>query len=98
MQYLISAVLLISLLMIVEPRPMCHMHKDANHHNDTWEPTCYTNLTADVAFLREWLSLHDESEGIDQLRNRKDSSIASILLTLTTTMVILRIKTNVTDA
>lgn len=57
-------------------------------NSTTIEPTCYP--TANATFLNEWLSLQDESEGINQLRSRKASSITRILLNLTTTMVILK--------
>ena len=88
MSYMTSAALIILFLIMVEPHPICQ--QTADQHNATISgPTCNTNLTANETLLNEWLSLNDKSEGIDQLRSHKDSSIASILLNLTTTMVIL---------
>ena len=74
MQSLISAVVIVLLVMLVEPHPIC---------KQTSEPTCYTNLTANLSFLNEWLSLNDESKGLDQLRKHKHNSIANILINLT---------------
>ena len=79
MLYMTSAVLMILFAIIAEPYPVCQQM--------TSGPTCNSNLTANVTLLNEWLSLHDNSEGIDQLRSHKDSSIASILLNLTSAMV-----------
>lgn len=79
MLHITSAALIILFVTIVESYPLCQQI--------TSGPTCTTNLTANITVLDEWLSLHDNSEGIDQLRSHKDSSIASILLNLTTTMV-----------
>ena len=81
MSHITSAALMILfvIIVLVEPHPICQ--------NITSVPTCATNLTANVTILNEWLSLHDNSEGIDQLRSHKESSIASILLSLTTTTV-----------
>lgn len=90
MQYLVTAGLMILFLVIVEPHPMCL--ETVDHQNSTTvEPACYTNVTANETFLNEWLSLHDKSEGINQLRRRKDSSIVSILLNLTAEMVIIKV-------
>ena len=87
MSYVTSAALMVLFLIIVEPHPICQ--PTADQHNATISgPTCNTNLTANVTLLNEWLSLQDQSEGIDQLRSHKDSSIASNLLHLTATMVI----------
>ena len=88
MQYLITAALMILFLMIVEPHPICKETIDQQNFS-TAQPACYANLTANETFLNEWLSLHDDSEGINQLRRRKDSSIASVLLNLTAEMVII---------
>jgi len=88
MQNLITAAITLSLLIVVKPHPICNQTTD-QHNTATSELACNTNLTASLAFLNDWLSLHDESKGIDQLRSRIDSSIASILLNLTTTLVIL---------
>ena len=89
MQYLVTAGLIILFLVIVEPHPMCLEIVD--HQNSTVEPACYINVTANETFLNEWLSLYDKSEGINQLRRRKDSSIVSILLSLTAEMVIIKV-------
>ena len=89
MQYLVTAGLIILFLVIVEPHPMCP--EIVHHQNSTIEPACYTNVTANETFLNEWLSLNDKSEGINQLRRRKDSSIVSILLSLTAEMVIIKV-------
>ena len=74
MQSLISAVVLVLSVILVEPHPIC---------KQTSEPTCYTNLTANISFLNEWLSLNDESQGLDQLRRHKHNSTANILMRLT---------------
>ena len=89
MQYLVTAGLMILCVVIVEPHPMCP--ETVDYQNSTVEPACYTNVTANETFLNEWLSLHDKSEGINQLRRRKDSSIVSILLSLTAEMVIIKV-------
>lgn len=80
MQHLIIVALM---LMTVEPHPICQQ-TGGQQNSTAIQPTCYANLTANETFLNEWLSLHDESDGIDELRSRKDGSIASILLNLTT--------------
>lgn len=85
MQCMTSAVVIVLLVvMIVESHPICN-------YAATNEPTCYTNLTANVSFLNEWLSLHDNSEGINQLRGRMDNTIVKSLLQLTTSTVILNV-------
>ena len=89
MHWLIIIALAISFLMRVQPHPVCQQTIDQK--NTTDGPTCSTNLTANVTLLKEWLSLHDESKGIDQLRSRTENSITSILLNHTTTMVIILI-------
>ena len=73
-------VAILLMMMMVQPHPICNT-------NFNPDPTCSTNLTANESFLNEWLSLHDESKGIDQLRGRRNKSIASILLNFTTTKV-----------
>lgn len=68
MKYLISVVVVIALLVMkVESYPICFQ-------------TCYTDVTTNVSFLNNWLSLHHESEGIDQLRRHKSGSIVNQLL------------------
>ena len=78
MKCIISAVVIATLVMIVKSHPICQQAVNAT----TSEP-CYANPTANVSFLNEWLSLHNNSQGINQLRRTKDSSIASQLLQLT---------------
>ena len=84
MKCIISAVVIATLVMIVKSHPICQQAVNAT----TNEP-CYANPTANVSFLNEWLSLHDNSQGINQLRSRKDSSIVSKLLLQLTSNVIL---------
>ena len=86
MKCIISAVVITTLVMIVKshPIPVCQQAVNA-----TTSESCYANPTANVSFLNEWLSLHDNSQGINQLRSRKDSSIASKLLLQLTSNVIL---------
>lgn len=88
MQYFISAIVIGLLVINVECHPICKQTADQLNAT-TNEPSCSTNLTANATFLNEWLSLHDDSEGIDQLRNRKSNTIADILLKQTTTTVII---------
>ena len=78
--------------MTVEPHPICQETNDQQNSTTIAEATCYTNLTANETILNEWLSLHDKSEGINQLHRRKTSSIASVLLNLTAEMVIIVLK------
>lgn len=78
MKYMISAVVLVTIVMIVKSHPICKETTDQS--SDT---ACYTNLTANISFLNEWMSLHDKSKGINALRRHKSNSIASILFKLT---------------
>ena len=82
MQSLVSAIVIVLLVTLVEPHPICKQATDQSN-TTTSRPTCNTNLTANISFLDEWLSLHDESQGLDQLRRHKHSSTASILFRLT---------------
>ena len=75
MQSSITAVVIVSLVMLVESHPICSGQSSVT----TNEPSCYTNLTASASFLNEWLSIHQDSEGIDKLRNHKGSTVWNLL-------------------
>ena len=83
MKYTISAVVLVILVMVTRSQSMCQQGANATSS----EAACYVNLTANVSFLNEWLSLRDDSPGINQLRNRKDTTIVSKLLSQLTSKV-----------
>ena len=79
MKCMISAVVLVTLVMIARSHPLCQ--PDVNFTIS--EATCYVNVTANVSFLNEWLSLRDDSPGINQLRSRKDTIVSKLLQQLT---------------
>ena len=89
MHFLIIIALAITFLITVRSHPICQQAIDQQSTTDG--PTCSANLTGNVTLLEKWLSLHDESKGIDQLRRRSKSSITSILLDDITAMVIILI-------
>ena len=75
MQILITAVVTVLLVVLVKSHPICNGQSNATING----PSCYTNLTAKTSFFNEWLNIHDESEGIDKLRNRKGSTVWHLL-------------------
>ena len=71
MQCLLNVIVLVLLIMTVQPHPICNQATSGT--------TCYATVTANKTFLNEWLSLHHDSDGIDQLRGINKNSITKKL-------------------